>query len=252
MTDSVHASIAPEYKVTYLYDAEHSTTTSGRARVFHLYTMRWLDMLLIAFAIIPLLPLVLLIAVLIKLDSRGPVLFVQERVGSRPILKNGQIIWQVQSFPIYKFRTMVHNASPGLHEAYIKHFVNGTAEASAGQLAKFKLLDDPRVTRVGSYLRASSLDELPQLWNVLKGDMSLVGPRPVPVYEVNEYAERHYARLAARPGITGLWQVKGRGNVSFDEMIRLDLEYVHSQTLWLNLKLLIITLPAVLSGRGAA
>jgi lipopolysaccharide/colanic/teichoic acid biosynthesis glycosyltransferase len=243
---------APSDVLIYLDDVEHSTATSGRMRLFHFYSMRFLDLLLVGVAVIPLLPLLCLIAILIKLDSCGPVLFVQQRVGSRPILKHGQIVWQVQTFAIYKFRTMIHNANSTLHETYIKDFVRGTVDVhSEGQAPKFKLANDPRITRIGHILRSSSLDELPQLWNVLKGDMSLVGPRPVPIYEFNEYTERHYARLAARPGITGLWQVKGRGDVPFEEMIRLDLEYVKSQSLWLNLKLLILTLPAVLTGRGA-
>jgi lipopolysaccharide/colanic/teichoic acid biosynthesis glycosyltransferase len=107
------------------------------------------------------------------------------------------------------------------------------------------------VTRVGQVLRQASLDELPQLVNVLKGEMSLVGPRPVPTYEVAHYQARHYARLAALPGLTGIWQVKGRCKVPFDEMIRMDVEYVSNQSLWLDLKLLWLTIPAVVSRRGA-
>lgn len=239
------------YKVTHLYDAQHCTATRGRMRLIHFYAMRLLDLLLIGMVALPLIPILAFIALLIKLDSRGPILFVQERVGSKPLIVDWQIVWRVQSFRMYKFRTMVHNADPTIHESYIKSFVKGTADASTAQEAKFKLVDDPRITRVGQILRRCSLDELPQLWNVLQGEMSLVGPRPVPTYEVDEYAECHYARLAARPGLTGLWQVKGRGNVSFDEMIQLDLKYVRAQTLWLNIKILALTVPAVFAGRGA-
>ena len=120
-----------------------------------------------------------------------------------------------------------------------------------GTGAPFKLTHDPRVTRVGRLLRRTSLDELPQLFNVLKGEMSLVGPRPVPPYEVAQYHEPDAERLAAVPGITGLWQVNGRGDVPFAEMIRLDREYVRNQTVWLDLKILLATIPAIVSGRGA-
>ena len=114
-----------------------------------------------------------------------------------------------------------------------------------------KLANDGRVTRIGRILRKTSLDELPQLWNVIKGDMSLVGPRPVPLYEVAEYWPWQMQRLEATPGITGLWQVTGRGIVTADEMIDLDIEYIKRQTLWVDLKIMLLTVPAVMSGRGA-
>src|SRR6267142_3954047 len=137
-----------------------------------------------------------------------------------------------------KFRSMYQNADPAVHEAYIRDFVEGRAEESGG---KFKLTNDPRVTRVGRILRKFSLDELLQLLNVLKGDMSLVGPRPVPPYEVACYRNGDHKRLAALPGITGLWQVKGRCQVSFEEMIRMDIEYVRDASLLLDLKILFLT-----------
>ena len=146
---------------------------------------------------------------------------------------------------------MVRDADSSLHEAYIKDFVEGRAHPSAESGGKYKLTNDPRVTRIGRFLRKFSLDELPQLFNVLKGDMSLVGPRPVPTYEVAGYSPRHHDRFAALPGITGWWQVKGRCQVSFEEMIRMDLDYIHNASLWLDLKILFLTLPAVLSRRGA-
>jgi lipopolysaccharide/colanic/teichoic acid biosynthesis glycosyltransferase len=134
---------------------------------------------------------------------------------------------------------------------YIRDFVKGRARPSSKSNGKFKLTNDARVTRIGRLLRKSSLDELPQLFNVLKGDMSLVGPRPVPPYEVACYGNGHHKRLAALPGITGYWQVKGRGQVSFEEMIRMDLEYIQNASMWRDLKILFLTIPAVLSRRGA-
>jgi lipopolysaccharide/colanic/teichoic acid biosynthesis glycosyltransferase len=189
---------------------------------------------------------------MIKLDSPGPVFFVQERIGSKRRKKDGRTSWEVQKFRLYKFRSMVKDADDALHRAHIKAFVEGTIEGHAGSHAPVKLGADPRITRIGHILRKTSLDELPQILNVLRGDMSLVGPRPVPEYEVAEYREAwHHGRLATIPGLTGLWQVKGRGQVSFEEMIQLDLEYIRDQSLWLDLKILWLTIPTVLSGRGA-
>jgi len=203
-------------------------------------------------ALVGLLPLMLVAALLIKLDSSGPVFFLQERIGSKRRVQDGQIRWEVQKFKIYKFRTMVKDADDSLHRAYVKAFVHGSVEALSDSAAPFKLNADPRLTGIGHFLRKTSLDELPQLINVLIGDMSLVGPRPVPEYEVAEYREVwHHGRLATIPGITGLWQINGRGQVSFEEMVQLDLEYIRRQSLWLDLKILLVTVPTVLSGRGA-
>jgi len=212
---------------------------------------RCMDIFLSTALIILLSPLLLLIALLIKLDSPGPVIFTQERVGARRQRFGRFRFWVVRNFTFYKFRSMVRDADPSLHEAYIKDFVEGRAQPSSENGGKFKLTNDPRVTRVGHILRKFSLDELPQLFNVLKGDMSLVGPRPVPTYEVAGYSPRHHNRFAALPGITGWWQVKGRCQVSFEEMIRMDLDYIRNASLWLDLKILFLTLPAVLSRRGA-
>ena len=210
-----------------------------------------MDVVLTAALVILLLPLLLAIAVLIKLDSPGPVIFTQERVGSRRQRLGRQHVWVVRNFRFYKFRSMVQDADPSLHEAYIKDFVEGRAQPSPESGGKYKLTNDPRVTRIGSFLRKFSLDELPQLFNVLKGDMSLVGPRPVPTYEVASYQPRHHNRFAALPGITGWWQVRGRCRVSFEEMIRMDVDYIRNASLWLDLKILFLTIPAVLSSRGA-
>jgi lipopolysaccharide/colanic/teichoic acid biosynthesis glycosyltransferase len=212
---------------------------------------RWLDVVLAGFLLILLLPLLLLIAVLVTLDSPGPVVFTQKRVGAKRRRLGRQAIWVVQDFTMYKFRSMIQNADSSVHEAYIREFVEGRARATAESGGKFKLTNDPRVTRIGTLLRKYSLDELPQLFNVLKGDMSLVGPRPVPPYEVACYGNGHHKRLAALPGITGYWQVKGRCRVSFEEMIRMDLEYIRNASFGYDLKILFLTIPAVLSRRGA-
>lgn len=146
---------------------------------------------------------------------------------------------------------MFCDADQALHQAHIHAYARGQIDATDPATTTFKLTNDPRITRVGRILRRSSLDELPQLANVLKGEMSLVGPRPIPLYEFEDYQERHKQRFAALPGITGLWQVKGRCQVSFEEQIQMDIEYVRNQSLWLDFKILLLTIPAVLSGRGA-
>jgi len=212
---------------------------------------RGLDVILAGLLLILLSPLILVIAILIRLDSAGPIFFTQERVGARRQSMGRQAIWMIRNFTMYKFRSMVQNADSSVHEAYIKDFVEGRAQATPESGGKFKLTNDPRVTPLGRLLRKFSLDELPQLINVLKGDMSLVGPRPVPPYEVACYGNGHHKRLAALPGITGFWQVKGRGRVTFEEMIRMDIQYVDNASLWLDLKVLFLTIPAVLSRRGA-
>ena len=211
---------------------------------------RGMDIVLSTLLIIFLFPLLLLIALLIRLDSPGPVIFTQERVGAKRQQMGRQRVWVVRNFTFYKFRSMIQDADQSLHEAYIKGFVEGRVEPSP-EGGKFKLTNDPRVTGVGRFLRKFSLDELPQLFNVLQGDMSLVGPRPVPTYEVAGYQPRHHHRFAALPGITGWWQIKGRCRVSFEEMIRMDLDYIRHASLWLDLKILFFTIPAVLSRRGA-
>ena len=208
---------------------------------------RGIDAVLSALALAALTPLLLLIAILIKLDSSGPILFQQERVGSRRRrLASGAMVWDITPFQVYKFRSMFHGSSESLHQLHTRAFVQDSVAAD-----DLKLTEDPRVTRVGRLLRRTSLDELPQLVNVLKGEMSLVGPRPVPVYEAAAYSEAHWERLAALPGITGWWQVKGRGRVTFSEMIRMDIEYVQRQSLGLDFTILCATIPAVVSRRGA-
>jgi len=213
---------------------------------------RCFDITIASALLVVLSPLMTLVAVLIKLDSRGPVLFKQERMGaSRRKDSRGIVTWDAKPFRVLKFRSMVNNADQSLHESHIRAFVNGTLEQQS-EKQTVKLEDDPRITRVGKVIRRTSIDELPQLINVVKGEMSLVGPRPVPVYEVEGYQPRHYERLHAAPGVTGLWQVEGRGQVPFEEMVRMDIWYVRNVSFWLDLKIIAQTIPAVLRGKGAA
>lgn len=225
------------------------TVPAGRVtdRSAYFHVKRALDLLLATLLLLILLPVLLCIAVVIKLDSPGPAIFVQERVGVRRRSRRGQTVWDTCTFRFYKFRSMVHNADQSLHRAHIQAFVEGRLDTTV----TVKLTNDPRITRVGRFLRRTSLDELPQLWNVVKGDMSLVGPRPVPMYEAAAYEEWHRERLAALPGITGVWQVGGRSRVSFDEMVRMDIAYVRNQSLLFDIRLLLSTIPAVFWGRGA-
>ncbi len=229
---------------------ERLVVPQSKRTVLYLPYKRILDVTLSVLGLLMLLPLLAVVALAIKLDSSGPVIFTQERAGSKCRSKNGVNTWEVQPFRIFKFRTMYHNADQSLHQAHIRAYTSGTLEKNDTD-SPYKLERDPRITRVGHILRKTSLDELPQLINVLRGEMSLVGPRPVPMYEYAEYKAWHKERLAALPGLTGLWQVKGRCLVNFDEQVRLDIEYVRHQSLAMDLKLLLLTVPAVLNGHGA-
>lgn len=196
-------------------------------------------------------PILLLVAIAIKIDSPGPVLFVQVRAGARRVGPWGESSWEQRPFRMYKFRSMFSDSDQTVHRQYITHFLNGGGGNGDEARTKFKLINDDRITRVGRFIRRTSLDEVPQLINVLKGDMSLVGPRPVPLYEVDGYEPNHLERLHALPGLTGMWQVYGRGRVTFEEMIDLDISYVRGHSLLLDLKLLVLTIPAVVRGAGA-
>lgn len=205
-------------------------------------------------------PLMIVIAVAIKLTSPGPVLYRQTRVG-----------FQGRSFTLLKFRTMRTDSVAAVHERYTADWIfgktgtlpvspevqpgetrngNGAETWNGDRSSVHKILDDPRVTTVGRLLRASSLDELPQLWNVLRGEMSLVGPRPPLPYEVEHYTEAHKRRFEALPGITGLWQVSGRNQLSFDEMVRLDIAYIENWSLPEDLRIVLRTIPAIVTDRG--
>ncbi|HEX3722420.1 MAG TPA: sugar transferase [Nitrolancea sp.] len=230
---------------------EQTTQVASRPTAYPIIK-RFLDLSVASGLLLVLSPLMSLIALLIKLDSQGPVFFSQERVGARrEVDRDGVARWKTQPFRVLKFRSMVNNADQSIHESHIRAFVSGTLNQETDE-QNVKLHDDARITRVGKILRRSSLDELPQLINVVKGEMSLVGPRPVPVYEVEGYQQRHFERLHASPGITGLWQVEGRGQVPFEEMVRMDIWYVRNVSLWLDLKIMAQTIPAVFRGKGAA
>ena len=222
-----------------------------RGSIVRFRAKRLLDVVGATILIVVLSPLLALIAVAIKLNSPGPALFTQERVGASPRRDGRYVVWERTTFVMYKFRSMTHNADQSAHERHVAAWVEGNLAPDVDQGETFKLEADPRVTRVGRSIRRMSFDELPQLINVLKGDMSLVGPRPVPLYEAAAYTREQLARLNALPGVTGIWQVYGRGRVSFEEMIEMDLEYVRRQSLWLDIKLLLATVPAAVSGRGA-
>ena len=201
-------------------------TASGDAAL-----RRALDVLVSAAALLLLLPLLVVIALLIRLDSPGPILFVQTRVG-----KHGR------HFPVFKFRSMFTDAEERLHTVLADNERSGPV---------FKMKRDPRITRCGRWLRRCSADEVPQLLNVLRGEMSLVGPRPALPREVALYTPQQQGRLSVLPGLTGLWQVSGRATLSFEESVMLDMEYVRRQSAWLNLVILARTIPAVLTGHGA-
>jgi len=222
-----------------------------RNREMYFFCKRLVDAAVSASLLILLAPLIALIAIAIKLDSPGPLLFRHTRVGTRRRTERGRTRWEIRPFTLYKFRSMVPNADQSLHVRHVRAFISGKLKAGKEGNARFKLADDPRVTRIGRLLRRTSLDELPQLICVLKGDMSLVGPRPVPEYEVAEYRQTDMERLSTIQGLTGLWQVSGRTDLSFAEMIRFDREYIRKQSLWLDLRILAATIPAVISGRGA-
>ena len=226
-----------------LYPDLRTDTRAARASIF---TKRAIDILGSLLMLIVLSPLLLFIAGLIKLTSRGPVVFKQERLG-----KFGQ------PFTFLKFRSMHTETDHKIHEEYVEKFISGDQESSSQDTSLapkgvYKITNDPRVTLIGRFLRKTSLDELPQVLNVLKGEMSLVGPRPPIAYEFSRYDVWQRRRvLEAKPGITGLWQVKGRSRTTFDDMVRLDLSYISHRSFWLDLSILLRTPWAVLKGDGA-
>ena len=207
------------------------------------FVKRLSDIVLAIAAAIVTAPIWLAAAILVRIDSKGPLIYRQERVGM-----DGRM------FLCFKFRSMAADSDDAIHrEAYQKNIV-GDAEANAGNESSpiyGKVKDDPRVTRVGSFIRRTSIDELPQLLNVIRGEMSIVGPRPPIPYEVEEYDIWHRKRLDMKPGITGLWQVSGRNRLTFDEMVKIDLYYIENWSLLLDAKIMLLTIPAVFRGDGA-
>ncbi|MFQ5614174.1 MAG: sugar transferase [Anaerolineae bacterium] len=185
-------------------------------------------------------PVALICAIAIRLDSPGPIFFVQERVG-----KNGRL------FRMYKFRTLVHNYHSNVERRLMKAFVSGEIDHFNCLGNEVKPIDNTKITRVGRILRKLSLDELPQLLNICRGNMSLIGPRPHVTWEVEAYRDWHYERLEVLPGITGLAQVRGRSALSFDQLIRYDVEYVNHRRLLLDIKILLWTVKSVITAEGA-
>jgi len=224
----------------------------------HAIARRAVDLAIAVPVLIVLSPFLLIIALAIKLDSPGPAIFVQRRVGGELRSALDDSVRGVRAFNFYKFRSMYKDATSDRHRKFIEAYMANDHEAMAalqeGEVSednKYKMVGDPRVTRVGHFLRKTSLDELPQFWNVIKGDMSLVGPRPAIPYEVEMYKPWQWKRLEAMPGLTGLWQVTRRSSATFDDMVKLDIWYVEHESLWLYLKILAMTPFAVLKGKGA-
>jgi exopolysaccharide biosynthesis polyprenyl glycosylphosphotransferase len=193
---------------------------------------RLIDAVLSVVILTALAPLMVLVSLMIKLTSPGPVFFAQKRVGMNQRL-----------FVLYKFRSMVAGAEQMMESVAHLNDRDGPA---------FKIIDDPRITRIGRFLRRTSLDELPQLLNVIRGEMSLVGPRPPLPEEVRRYAWLFRKRLSVKPGVTCIWQISGRNNVSFDRWMEMDHEYIENWSLWLDLKILFLTVPVVLLSKGAS
>jgi len=216
----------------------------SRPSIYYRYIKRGVDIVLSLLALILLSPLLLLIALAIKLDSPGPVLYVQKRLGL-----NGK------TFSFYKFRSMYNDKDhTAIHRKFAHDFINGFYPATDnghGGLIFKPPGEQNSITRVGRLLRKASLDELPQLINVIKGEMSLVGPRPNMDYELEYYKDWHKQRLSVLPGLTGLSQVRGRSRLRFDEIVELDIQYIENVSFWLDMEIILRTIPALLTGDGA-
>ena len=232
-----------------------ATSPLVKDKTVYYISKRALDILVSAVVLILLSPLLGIIALLIILDSPGPVIFAQKRIGASRWVRQGFSYWKKTDFYCYKFRSMKHNCNQSLHKEYVEALINHDEEKMKELQGKkvdaCKLVSDPRITRVGYWLRKFSLDELPQFWNILIGDMTLVGPRPSIPYEYEMYKSWYRRRLEAQQGLTGLWQVTARSSADFDEMVKLDIDYVKNQSFWLDMKILIKTPLVVISGKDA-
>ena len=214
------------------YPSAHINSRSKSvSEKLYLLIKRFFDIVLSLIALVILFPLFLVVGLAIKFESPGPVIYAQERVG-----KNGK------HFVLYKFRSMCQDADKKLTELKNKNEADGPV---------FKIAEDPRVTNVGRFIRKNSIDEFPQLINIIKGDMSIVGPRPPLPCEVKQYTSQQMHRLDVKPGLTCYWQISGRSDISFQRWVELDLKYINECSLWTDLKIIIKTVPAVFSGRGA-
>jgi len=236
-------------------DDQNALCLTSENRNVYYTVKRVMDFLLAFIMLVLFSPLMLFVAILIFIYSPGPIFFKQERVGAKRQLHGNHYHWKMVNFQCYKFRTMKVNADTSVHQAYVKALIeNNEVEMTALQgvpTQPRKLVNDTRIIRPGTFLRKLSLDELPQLWNVLIGDMSLIGPRPAIPYEVEMYKRWHLRRLEAQPGITGLQQVTARCTAEFDQQVLLDIEYIEKQSLWLDLKIMLKTPLAIISTKGA-
>lgn len=221
---------------------ESLSTQSINISSGYLHAKRVFDVIFTLLLLIPLLIVVVIVAVCIWLDSEGPVFFRQKRVGLHG-----------KEFTIYKFRSMYVNSDDRLHRDAIRQYMQGEKlNGKAGTAMLYKLENDPRVTRLGRFIRKASIDELPQFLNVLRGEMTLVGPRPPLPYEVERYSSNDWLRLSGKPGLTGPWQVYGRSQVGFQDMVEMDVNYLQQQSIWQDIKLIALTPIIMLSGRGGA
>jgi len=213
-----------------------------RSLVFYIKIKGIMSRLAAIVMIIILSPILLLISAAIRLDSPGNPLFAQKRVGEKG-----------RNFTAYKFRTMRINNDDSAYRLYLEQYIlqNAPYKIKNNGEPVFKLVDDPRITRIGALLRKSNLDELPQLLNIIKGEMVFIGPRPDIPFSVSMYRDWHYRRLEIKPGITGLWQVAHRKNLNFDDMVRLDIQYIEQQSLPLDLKILLMTVKTIFTGDGS-
>ncbi len=235
------------------WELESDLTRTRQGKRLYYACKRSMDLVLSLSILILAFPLLLLVAFLVRIDSPGPIFFRQERVGLRKVRRNGRVKWSLCTFTMLKFRTMQHGCDSTVHQNHMKALIEADepeSPANHGRAFNHKLSSDTRVTRMGRVLRRTCLDELPQLYNVLKGDMSLVGPRPPLLYEVAQYKPHHRRRLGTIPGCVGLWQVSGWNTLGFEEMVRLDVRYVEEQSLWLDAEILLKMVSAILSGNG--
>lgn len=225
-----------EYKEPAIYMDDNlmevkEITVNSKTNKRYLFIKRLIDVIVSFIGLIVLSPLLAIISIIVALDSKGPVMFAQNRVG-----ENGKI------FTMYKYRTMHIDAGERQEEVNRTNELNGPI---------FKMKDDPRITNAGRYLRKITVDEFPQLWNVLKGEMTLVGPRPMLIEQVEQYTPYEKQRILVKPGCTGLWQVSGRSNLDFDEMIDLDLKYIENRSLVLDIKIILKTFVVIFTREGA-